>query len=392
MNVKQSFILALKSIQSSKMRSALTMLGIIIGVAAVIILVSIVGGFSNTLTGEFESMGVNLITVSIRELSSSRSVSGEDIDVFVRENGALYSAYSPVVSMSGAKLRLAGEELSTTCTGVGELYDKIEDIEIASGRFLKYTDVEERSKVCVIGSYIESERFDGADPLGKSVKINGNEFTVVGVLAEKADSGEGSDDDCAYIPCSTAARLLGMKNISSYYFSAASSETMGEAVDKIEDMLYKALGSEDAYYVFNSSTLLDMLNELMGTLSAVLVGIAGISLLVGGIGIMNIMIVSVTERTREIGIRMSVGAKERDILRQFLIEAATTSATGGVIGIILGIAAAYPLSGLIGVEASISPEAVLTAFSVSVGIGIVFGYFPARKASRMNPIDALRYE
>lgn len=392
MNIRQSFILALKSIQSSKLRSALTMLGIIIGVAAVIILVSIIGGFSNSLKDNFTSMGTNMINVRITERSSLRNVDVSDIDSFISENSSLYSDYSPLVTLSRPTVKYGSTNSTTTGYGTNEDYMDIKSLSLSEGSFLSSLSVENNMKACVIGSYIASEFFKGVDPVGQIIKINGVQFAIMGVLTETNGGTQGSGDDCVYIPYTTAERMSGSAQVSSYVISGVSTDTMNGAVSKLEAMLNNALGSSNYYTVSNSSTMIDKINSLTSTLTLVLVGIAAISLLVGGIGIMNIMIVSVTERTREIGIRMSVGAKGHDILSQFLIEAATTSATGGIIGIILGVGAAYPLSKLLGLTAAVSVTSIIVAFGVSTGIGIIFGFFPARNASRMNPIDALRYE
>jgi len=391
-NIKQAFILALRSLRSSKLRAALTMLGIIIGVAAVIILVSLINGFSNSLKDNFASMGSNLINARITDRSSLRKVSEDDIRKLVSDNPTLFSSYSPVMTVSSPTVKYGDTNSTTTCTGTNETYSDIRALSLTEGNFLTFLDVDQHLNVCVIGEYLVTEFFGGTDPLGKTIKINGRQFTVEGVLA-KTDSGtQGSGDDCVYIPFTTAEFLNGTNKISSYVITAVNTQVMADAVARLQAMLYDELGTTSSYTVSNSSTMIDRINSLTGTLTLVLVGIAGISLLVGGIGIMNIMVVSVTERTREIGIRMAVGAKGRDILSQFLIEAATTSAAGGVIGIILGVAASFPLSKLMGVTAAISIPSIIVAFSVSAGIGILFGFFPARKAAKMNPIDALRYD
>lgn len=391
MNVKQSFKLAIKSISTSKFRSFLTMLGIIIGVAAVIVLVSLVDGFSRDMTSSFEAMGTNLITVSVIGRGNNTKVTPSDMMNFASENEDIISAVSPLVTVS-ATIKNGSENLTSTVYGASEYYDKIKSYEMESGRFIQYIDIEKRQKVCVIGKYIANELFPSGEIIGEDIKINGEKYTVVGVIKAKQDAEEGGADDLLIIPYTTASRLSRMASVSSYSFSASSKDTVSEAQNKIESYLFGVFGNTNYYNVYNQADALDKINELSGTLTLVLVGVAGISLLVGGIGIMNIMLVSVTERTREIGIRKSLGGKRRDILLQFVIEAGTTSALGGVLGIILGCVVAVFAGKLLDMTTVISVNAVAIAFSVSVGIGIIFGYFPAAKASKLNPIDALRHD
>lgn len=391
MKFSQAFRLALKSMSTSKMRAFLTMLGIIIGVAAVIILTSIVGGFSNTMTDSFESLGTNLISVSLRGRAGNIPIEPEDVFEFCDENKDLISYVSPSVS-SSVIAKYGSTNLTTTAYGVSEDYQQIKSYDISSGRFISYMDTYSRSKVCVIGSYIANELFAGTSPVGNTIKVNGEGHTIVGVLEETQGSTEGSSDDMIIIPYTSATRLTRNGTITSYSINARDKEKAADASAAIEDYLYSVFEDEDVYSVFSMEEALDKINELTGMLSMVLVGIAAISLLVGGIGIMNIMLVSVTERTREIGIRKALGGKRRDILLQFIIEAATTSGLGGVIGIVLGCVCAFFLARLIGITAAFSVASIMTSFSVSVVIGIAFGYFPAAKASKLNPIEALRYD
>lgn len=390
MNFKQSFILALKSLKSSKMRSFLTMLGIIIGVASVIILTSLVDSMKQMMVDEFESMGTNLITANIRGRGGNRMVNPEDMIKLVEEKDTL-SAVSPNITIS-AYIKNGNENQSVSCIGTSETYHEINNIEIENGRYLSYIDVERRQKCCVIGSYIAKNVFDGENPLGQTVKLNGNSFTVVGVAAEKAGSTQGGQDDRIYLPYTVARTLTFMSRISNYSFSAADKDRLDEAISDIKDSLYKVYQSEDYYTVTSVSAIVDTLDELTGTLTLILVGIAGISLLVGGIGIMNIMLVSVTERTREIGVRKSLGATPWNILSQFVVEAATTSGCGGILGIFLGIGGSYLLCSLMDMKTVVTLGSIVIAFSVSAVIGVAFGYFPAKKAAKLNPIDALRHD
>jgi len=390
-NFKQSFRLAIKSLRSSKMRAFLTMLGIIIGVASVIILVSLMNGLSQDMTSRFESMGTNTITVNVMGRGTNRTLSIDEVAKLVEENPDYLDKYSPKVSAS-VTAKYDVNSVDTTAIGVNEYYDEMQSVEVSSGRFIQYIDCDRRQKVCVIGSYEAQELFAGTNPVGQTVKLNGSAYTVVGVLTENADSEESSDDDVIYVPYTSATRLAGSGTIGSYYLTAVDTDQIETTMTLVENMLYSVFEDENAYRVSSMSEMIDTVNEMTNSIALVLVGIAGISLVVGGIGIMNIMLVSVTERTREIGIRKSLGAKRKDIMRQFIIEAATTSSTGGVIGIIFGLGAAYAAGILLDMTVAPSINAVVIAFSVSVAIGMIFGYFPANKAAKMNPIDALRYD
>ncbi len=386
----QSFRLALKSLAGSKLRSFLTMLGIIIGVASVIVLVSLMDGMTSYITDSFSDLGTDQISVSVTN-TDSRRVEPDDMYEILEENEGLLTGLSPVVSARGT-VRRGSESLTTTSvTGVSEGYMSIGALTLQSGRFLSYSDMKSEQKVCVVGTYVAQTLFAGEDPLGQTLKINGEPYTVVGVLGEKADSEEGSSDDCIYLPYSSAAKLSMNSDITSYTFTADSSR-MEMAQAAIESALYQVFLSEDLYSVTTLSEMLETVESITGIMTALLVGIAAISLLVAGIGIMNIQLVSVTERTREIGIRKSLGAKQRIILRQFIMEAGVQSSLGGVLGILLGVALTAAASSLIGLEAPPSLTAISASFLVSAGIGVLFGYMPARRAARLNPIDALRSE
>ncbi len=391
MSMKQSFILAIKSLASSKMRSFLTMLGIIIGVASVIILVSIVNGFSNSMLETFESAGINLVNVNVRGRGSSRTVTPDDMYEFVEEHSELITSVSPMVN-ANVTIKVNSENDTMLAQGVNEYYADMKSLEMQSGRFLEYIDSERRQKVCVIGSYIAKKYFSSFNCVGETLKINGNDYTVIGVLEETADSEENSADHVLYIPYTCASLLSWQRSIGTYIVAAITKDEVTKVKSLLEDYLLNIFNNSNLYTVSAVADMIDQVNELSGQLTAILVGIAGISLLVGGIGIMNIMLVSVTERTREIGIRKSLGAKPWDIMSQFVVEAATTSSMGGFIGIALGCVAAVFAGKLMDVKATPSVGAIIIAFSVSVAIGMIFGYFPAKNAAKLNPIDALRHD
>jgi putative ABC transport system permease protein len=397
MNIAQCFQLAIRSIKAGKGRSFLTMLGIIIGVMAVIVIVGLGNGMEKYMKDSFKDMGTNLLTVNIMGRGSSRSVSEEYMYTLAAENSALFDGMSPSVSFSG-NVKIGAETLSyTEVSGVSEDYNKMKALTLLNGRFLQYSDILNREKVCVIGSYIATEFFlDNA--LAKQIRINGAPYRVIGVLEESSDSSEMSGDNIVLIPYSTAARESSTGRIGSYIFSMISEGQVTEAREIIENALYDIFGSSYAYRVTSMQEVLDTMNSMIGVVVTVLAAIAAISLVVGGVGIMNIMLVSVSERTREIGIRKALGAKRRHVLLQFVIEAGTTGAIGGLIGILCGyllsLAGSRVVSMLLDVSITISPSvnAVLTAFGISAAIGVLFGYLPARKAAYLNPIDALRYE
>ena len=409
MNFGQSFRLALKSLMTSKMRALLTMLGIIIGVGAVIVITSLGNGMQNMMNEQFEKLGANLVQVQLFMYGGdSRSVDPDDMYELVDKYPQYISGVTPYVSAQLA-VRQGSEDFErTSIYGVGETFlnergATMSGQNLGKGRFISYIDAARYQNVCVIGAYLEEEAFQG-DALGKQLSIGGEHFTVIGVLEKNSDMSEGSGDDIIYLPDTTALRLSGSADASMYMFTSTSKDTAATAKGIIENRLYKTFQSSDYYFVMTSAEMMDAMNAMMGTMMAVLVAIAAISLLVGGIGIMNIMLVSVAERTREIGIRKSLGAKRKDIRGQFIIEAGTTSAIGGVLGILVGIGLASLAGSLIGgmmtssmgggstFSAVPNLSSVAVAFGVSVGIGILFGYLPAKKAAALNPIDALRYE
>ena len=385
--------LAFGSIMSNKLRSLLTMLGIIIGVGAVIILVSIMDGITGQVTDAFETFGMNNISISITSRGSTRYVDPDDMYEIIDKNPEMFSYCTPNVSlMATIKSTNSSDNETASVSGIDETYDKINQLETEQGRFLQFIDIEKQLKVCVIGTYYEQEHFEKGSALGKTLKINGEPFTIIGVLEEKADSSANSSDQCIYIPYTVASKMSRNRTISSYTVTLTDANRLDEAKAILEKKLTEILGSSDFYKIIATREILDELNKIISTMKAALVCIAGISLLVGGIGIMNIMLVTVTERTKEIGIRKSLGAKKKNILSQFVVEAATISGVGGIIGILFGAIVSFVAGKLLSITIVPSLFAVVLAFSVSVAIGIIFGFLPAKNAADLNPIDALRFE
>ncbi len=397
-----TFILALKNIWSNKMRTILTMLGIIIGVTAVIVIVGLGNGMTQSVRDSFSSMGINSMTVSIWGRGSSRNATVDYMYEVVKDNSEYLSDISPNVQISGQTVKEGRDTYRYTGVyGVNEDYISMANYTIADGRGIQYMDIKENKYVCVIGDYLAREAYNG-NAVGETIKVGSYQFRIVGVLSAKSNDPElqeGGEDDRIYVPYTVAMRINQTSTVDTYTVIMADENYANQAKSAVEKALYAIYEDEDAYYVYSMSELLEQMNQTIGMVVMVLTLIAGISLLVGGIGIMNIMLVSVSERTREIGIRKAMGARERTILFQFVVEAGTTSALGGFIGIVLGYAlsaaatAAVPLI-MPGESVAISPgtTAVLVSFGISVGIGVVFGFLPARRAARLNPIEALRYE
>ena len=396
MNFLESFKMALSNIRTSKMRSFLTMLGIIIGVAAVIVIVGLGNGMQIYMTEQFESMGTNSLSVNIMGRGSGRSVSVDDMYEIVDENSDCLSMLSPSVTMQASAKIGTETDSYTSITGVSEDYFAMKDYDVIQGRGLQYVDMLKRSKVCVVGSYLNQTYYAG-QAVGQTIKLGGNTFTIVGVLDEIADSTQYSSDNAVFVPYSTASRLSGT-TITSYTVAAVDADHAAQGKAVLENALFDIFGDDSAYMVISMAEILDMMTQMLNVMITILAAIAAISLVVGGIGIMNIMLVSVSERTREIGIRKALGAKERYIMTQFVIEAATTSAIGGALGILLGeglsSVATVLIVQILQTEMAVTPSAgsITLAVGISVAIGILFGYLPAKKAARLNPIDALRYD
>lgn len=394
MGIAQSFILAIKSLLNNKMRAFLTMLGIIIGVGSVILIMSLGNGMTSEISDSFESMGTQSITVTIMGRGSTRTFTDRDMYELVAENSRTMKAVTPTVTVS-ATVRPSGwnDSLSSSVTGVGEDWLTVKTYETAAGRFITYADIHTRKKVCFVGAYFDSAEVYNGSAVGSRLKINGDIYTIIGVADEISDAtDEDGSDNFVVIPYTVALRLSRMKNVSTYTVLASGDDTVTMAKQTLLNALYAKYEDEDAYSVLALAEMLDTVTEIMDTLVLVIAAIAAISLLVGGIGIMNIMLVSVTERTREIGIRKALGAKRRDIKLQFVIEAATTSLIGGIFGILFGIVGANIAGKLLSMSAKPSVSSIVLSVGISVGIGVLFGYLPAKKASELNPIDALHHE
>jgi len=386
-----AFKMAIKSILSNKLRSFLTMLGVIIGIWAVIAVVGLAQGSTKSITDRLQRLGTNLIQINITGRNSNRNVTYEELQQFAEQHAEDIEAIAPTVS-SSVTLKYGTNTHDTTLIGTTADYSTVRDVNVSSGRFILPIDVDYRQKVALVGTYIVKDLFNGQNPIGKKIKINGQIFTVVGVLEERANSQQQSDDDQVIVPVTVAQRLTRNAIIRNFAIKITDGNRSEAVMNYLNDFLMKIYNDSTAFRVFNTAQLLDTLNSVTQTLTLMLAGIAAISLIVGGIGIMNIMLVSVTERTREIGIRKAIGAKRRNILVQFLIEASVVTGFGGVVGIILGFVTIRAMSKLNIATAIFSIPWAILAFTISLAIGIVFGLFPASKASRLNPIEALRYE
>ena len=400
--IYETFREAIQNIWSNKFRTFLTMLGIIIGVMAVMVIVGLGNGMTTSIQDQFADMGTNLLTVQVTGYGS-RSVKVKDFYALVEKNSEIFGDVSPTVSMNG-KVKVGTDDdsySSTSVKGVSEAYLNMAGYKIVQGRPLNYVDMDANKKVCIVGDYISRVGY-GGNAIGQSIKIGAEKYTIVGVLEAKIDdpsNQEGSSDDCIFVPYTTAMRVSGISTASSYAVLVSNEDNISKGKSIIENGLQELLHSDSGYMVISLSEMLDKMTSMVNMVVTVLTAIAAISLLVGGIGIMNIMMVSVTERTREIGIRKALGAKERTILSLFVVEAGTTSALGGIIGIGLGYSVSAIATKVLAVimtdmTITVIPTAgsIAVAFGISVGIGVLFGYLPAKRAASLNPIEALRYD
>ena len=393
--IYQSFKMAVKAIAGNKMRSFLTILGVVIGVVAIVVLVSIGQGANSSVVESIEGMGTNLITANI----NARRMNPIDLDSLneLAQNEAI-SYVTPISSVSGTVKAGTTTYDDGVVQGTTPGYESIRNWTVAEGRFLQQPDIDNRSFVAVIGSEAATEMYGTTHAVGETFSLNGYTITVVGVLEAVGSSASGSNDNQILIPFTLAQRLSNQTSISSFYVSAASSAQVEQAQAAVESYLEKAFENYNTrsfgtqYSVFNQTEMLSTLSETTNTLTLMLGGIAAISLLVGGIGIMNIMLVSVSERTREIGIRKAIGAARGNILTQFLIESLVVSLMGGLLGLAISVAAVKALAPVLQMTLTIPVNVAWMAIAFSVFIGVVFGMYPANKASKLRPIQALHYE
>lgn len=405
MNGTNLFKIALRALNNNKLRAFLTMLGIIIGVASVITMLAIGQGSKKSIQAQIAEMGSNMIMIhpgadtrgGVRQdPSAMQTLKMADYEA-LRDETSFLSAISPSVSSSG-QLIAGNNNYPSSVSGVGTEYLEIRQLSIENGEMFDESDIQTSAKVCVIGKTIVDNLFPGEDPIGKIIRFNQVPFRVVGVLKSKGYNSMGMDqDDVVLAPYTTVMkRLLAQTYLSGIFASALSEDMTDNATEEITGILRRNHklkdGDDDDFTIRSQQELSTMLNSTTDLMTTLLACIAGISLVVGGIGIMNIMYVSVTERTREIGLRMSIGAKGRDILAQFLIESILISVTGGLVGVVLGIGAAVAVNRIAAFPIYIQPWSVFLSFAVCTLTGVFFGWYPAQKAAMLDPIEAIRYE
>ena len=412
MNYQNLLKIALRAIAANKMRSFLTALGIIIGIAAVITMLAIGQGSKASIKANIAEMGSNMIMISpgadmrggVRQDASSMETLKQADYQSIKEDCNYISAISPTVNSSGQWI-YGNNNTQSSIYGVNQDYLSIRQLKVADGEMFTDTDIKAAAKVCILGQTVVDYLFpDGSDPIGKVVRFNSIPFRVVGVLQKKGYNSMGMDqDDLVLAPYTTVMkRILAQTYLGGIVCSAITEEASQPAQDQISEILRHnhklkdatetTEADEDDFNIRSQEEISSMMNSSMSTITILLGSVAGISLRVGGIGIMNIMYVSVTERTREIGLRMSVGARGIDILNQFLIEAILLSVTGGIIGVILGVSLSLSLNAFLHIATQIEPWSIIMSFAVCTFTGVFFGWYPAKKAARLDPIEAIRYE
>lgn len=390
MKFTKLFKMAMSSVWSNKMRSFLTMLGIIIGISSVIVLVGMGEGTKKQVTDQIEQLGTNLITVNITG-NRLAPISDEEISELKTKPGI--KEIAPTLTQGNVNVKAGDNTATTNMEATTPNYAEIRKLEVSAGRFIQNRDIENRFNVLVIGVDTANNIFNSTNVVGSTMQVNGINFTVVGVLKSQGSSAAGSSDDRIILPLSTAQRLVKNTNIKSFYVEATNKDKVNEAMSYLQLFLNKKYNNDTkSYRIFNQTSLLETANSTNQSMTTMLGGIAAISLLVGGIGIMNIMLVSVIERTREIGLRKAIGAKRSTILIQFLIESATISGVGGILGVLVGFIGVYVATTFMKTTIVVSNNMVIASFLFSVAVGIIFGIYPANKASKLNPIDALRFE
>ena len=412
MNYQNLLKIALRAIAANKMRSFLTALGIIIGIAAVITMLAIGQGSKASIKANIAEMGSNMIMISpgadmrggVRQDASSMETLKQADYQSIKEDCNYISAISPTVNSSGQWI-YGNNNTQSSIYGVNQDYLSIRQLKVADGEMFTDTDIKAAAKVCILGQTVVDYLFpDGSDPIGKVVRFNSIPFRVIGVLQKKGYNSMGMDqDDLVLAPYTTVMkRILAQTYLGGIVCSAITEKASQPAQDQISEILRRnhklkdatetTEADEDDFNIRSQEEISSMMNSTMSTITILLGSVAGISLLVGGIGIMNIMYVSVTERTREIGLRMSVGARGIDILNQFLIEAILLSVTGGIIGVILGVSLSLSLNAFLHIATQIEPWSIIMSFAVCTFTGVFFGWYPAKKAARLDPIEAIRYE